>query len=100
MGKTISLDSECILIETSGNSKLAGSEPSEPSQTVFCQKVPISQSEFNAAGESGIKSEVELIVSTYDYSGQKKVEFEDQTYEVYRNYPRDDEYTELYLKVK
>jgi len=69
-------------------------------RTVFCQKKSVSQSEFFNAGQSGFKPEVVLIVNTLDYRDEKKVKFKDKVYDIYRQFDRPDERTELYCLVK
>ena len=67
---------------------------------VFCQKKSIPQSEFFNAGQSGIRAEMILIVNTMDYRDEKKLNFKGRIYDIYREYERQDERTELYCMVK
>jgi SPP1 family predicted phage head-tail adaptor len=67
---------------------------------VFCEKKSVPQSEFFAAGQSGIKASVVLIVNIFDYQDETKVKYRDKVYHVYRTYERSDENIELYCAVK
>lgn len=69
----------------------------EESRTeVLCASVPISRSEFYAAGQIGINPDYELIVNPVEYSGQKVVEFKGKKLNVYRTYERNENELELY----
>lgn len=67
---------------------------------VFCEKKPIAQSEFFAAGQSSIKAAQVLVVSIFDYDNEMKLKFKDKVYSIYRTYERLDEKVELYCEVK
>jgi SPP1 family predicted phage head-tail adaptor len=75
-------------------------EEEDYKRLVFCQKKSVPQSEFFNAGLNGIKAECVLIVNTLDYQNEKKVKFKDRVYDIYREYSRNDERTELYCMVK
>lgn len=66
----------------------------------FCQRKSVPQSEFFNAGQSGIKAECVLVVNTLDYQNEKKVKYKNEIYDIYREYTRSDERTELYCMVK
>lgn len=66
----------------------------------FCQKKSVPQNEFFNAGQSGIKAECILIVNSFEYRNEKKVQYKNTIYDIYREYERTDERTELYCKVK
>lgn len=70
------------------------------SRQVFCEKKSVPQSEFFAAGQSGIKPSAVLIVHTFDYQEEVKVKYKTKTYQIYRTFERDDEKIELYCEVR
>lgn len=67
---------------------------------VFCEKLPVAQSEFFLAGQSGIKASQVLVVSIFDYQQEAKVSFKDKIYTIYRTYERKDERIELFCEVR
>ncbi|PFW87244.1 phage head-tail adapter protein [Bacillus pseudomycoides] len=70
------------------------------SRQVFCAKKSIPQSEFFQAGQSGIKPACVLIVYTVSYQEERKVQYREKEYSIYRTYERNDEKIELYCEVK
>ncbi|WML38702.1 phage head closure protein [Neobacillus sp. OS1-2] len=70
------------------------------SRQVFCEKKSVPQSEFFAAGQSGIKASCVLIVHTMDYQEETKVKYRDKIYSIYRTYETKDEKIELFCEVK
>ena len=69
-------------------------------RVVFCQKKSVPQSEFFNAGQSGIKAECVLVVNSLDFKNEKRVKFKNTIFDIYREYERKDERTELYCMVK
>jgi SPP1 family predicted phage head-tail adaptor len=67
---------------------------------VFCEKKSVPQSEFFAAGTSGIKASCVLIVNVFDYQAETKVKYGDKIYSIYRTYERPDEKIELYCEAR
>lgn len=70
------------------------------SRTVFCYKKSISQSEFYSAGQAGFKPDCVFVVNTMDYRNERKLKFKNIIFDIYREFDRPDERTELYCKVK
>lgn len=70
------------------------------SRAVFCQKKSISQAEFYSAGQIGFKPDCVFVVNTLDYRNEKKLKFKNIIFDIYREFDRQDERTELYCKVK
>jgi len=71
-------------------------------ETVTTSKVqvtekPISSSEFFKAHQEDIQASVLLEMSRFKYNGENEVEYNGQTYEVYRTYPLGISKIELYL---
>lgn len=58
---------------------------------------PISSSEFFKAHQEDIQASVLLEMSRFKYNGENEVEYNGQTYEVYRTYPLGIAKIELYL---
>ena len=74
--------------------------PTETTKDIYCDVKSISQTEFYAAGESGLKPELRFDVFAYDYSGEKLIEYNGNRYAVYRTYQRSNNVLELYTERK
>jgi hypothetical protein len=98
----ISLDDVCNLIvqKTIGKDDLGQSIISEEPFMVFCSKMSITRSEMNLAGQMGHKPELMFIVDSDSYDAEKKLEYKNKTYFIYKTYMRTDHFTELYCEVK
>lgn len=68
--------------------------------TVFCNVQSVSQSEWFAGGQNGLKPEYKVTMFAPDYSGQRMIELDGVKYGIYRSYLRQDEMLELYLERK
>lgn len=69
--------------------------PVETKKAIFCGLKSISRNEFYNAAATGLKPEITFIVHAYEYSGQRKVEYEGVTYNVIRTYEPSYEEIEL-----
>lgn len=99
--KNISLDGVCTLIgQTYVGDGIGNQIPKYTKDNVFCSERSAGSKEFSNAAQNDIKAEINLIVSRYDYCGQKKVMYNGVDYNVYRTYMREDEQIELFLNVK
>ena len=97
----ISLDNVCTLIKCVYISDDCGDQTETETENIcFCAELPITSSEFYNAGQSGIKPEKMLIVESECYNGEKLAVYDNVRYDIYRVYPKDNGYTELYLKIK
>ena len=67
----------------------------ETKTEVYCNKKSISRAEFYNANSTGLKPSIVFVVNTFEYDGQKIVEFENQCYKVLRTYGPSLDYTEL-----
>lgn len=95
------LNDICTLIgETMGSDAIGNQIPLETETEVFCGELAITEKEFYAAAQTGIRPETALVINSMDYAGQGKVSFGGVVYHVLRRYPRVDELTELYLQRK
>ena len=72
----------------------------EETTDVFAQIESISQKEFFAGAETGLKPEYKVSVWADDYDGQPIVVIRGKRYPVYRTYMRQDQKIELYLSDK
>jgi SPP1 family predicted phage head-tail adaptor len=66
---------------------------------IYCTIESISQSEFFASGQTGLKPEYKLIMWRFEYNGAKNVKLQGKTYSIYRTYCNNDK-IELYLSEK
>lgn len=94
-----SLDDECILIAAEISQDDIGNEVFiDVENNVFCAEIATSQSEFYKAAQQDVRMERLLIVSSFDYGGEKQVRYIGDVFDVYRIYHRIDELIELYLE--
>lgn len=69
--------------------------PVETETVVLCGLKSIGRAEFYNAATTGLKPEITFVIHAYEYSGQKKVEFEGVPYNVIRTYEPSFEELEL-----
>lgn len=69
-------------------------------RNVFARIRSVTQSEWKAAGEMGLKPEFQATIFEYDYKGEKECELHGVLYGIYRTYLRSGEKIELYLEPK
>lgn len=97
-------DCEIVLISktVTGTDALAQPVTTETRTSVLATEVPVSRSEFFAAGQIGIKPEYEFIVHPADYSGQTEIEITKDgntvRLKVYRTYESRPDELELYCE--
>lgn len=72
----------------------------EEKNDVFARVESISQAEFFAGAQAGLKPEYKISLRADDYSGQPLVIARGKRYSVYRTYTRTDQKTELYVSDK
>ena len=98
--KFISLDDVCNLLSlTSTQDELGQPIITEKPFLVFCSKLSITRQEFNVAGQQGHKPEMMLVVDSDSYDHEKKVQYQEKKYDIYKTFPRADGFTELYCEV-
>lgn len=68
------------------------------SREVFCNVKSVSRAEFHAAGRNGLNPDFEITMFAADYEGETVVEYEGNTFAVYRTYRADGDYIELYVE--
>lgn len=98
--RNISLDDICILLsQTSTQDDLGQPIITEKPYMVFCSKLSITRAEFNSAGQSGNKPEMMLVVDSDSYEQEKKLEYNNKKFQIYKTFQRIDGFTELYCEV-
>jgi SPP1 family predicted phage head-tail adaptor len=98
--KLISLDDVCNLLSlTSTKDELGQPIINEKPFLVFCSKLSITRQEFNVAGQQGHKPEMMLVVDSDSYDYEKKVQYQEKKYDIYKIFQRADGFTELYCEV-
>lgn len=96
------MDGTAYLIgETYTKDSIGQRVPTPSKVEIFVHERSVSRSEFFAAGQSGLSSDLLLITQAVNYSGEKTIEYEGDMYAIYRTYrnPNSDE-IELYLEHK
>lgn len=75
--------------------------PSPDYKEIFCEIQDITRSEFYGTGRNGLNPAFMARIFTAEYSGESVVEYNGETYSIYRKYeiPGTD-YTELYIERK
>lgn len=72
----------------------------ETSRDVVVEVRSVSQSEYFAGRQGGLTPDLSFLLSVFDYSGEKVVEYNGTRYAIYRTYESDDNYVELYAQVE
>lgn len=67
---------------------------------VYCQVESVTRAEFFDAGRNGLNPEYRFTMFFGDYSGESVVEYNGNTYSVYRTYLRKTDVIELYVERK
>ena len=67
---------------------------------IFCEYESVTQSEYFAASQQGLKAEYKLKVHEFDYDDEQIAVFRGKRYSIYRTYLGKTEIIELYLGVK
>ncbi|CDV96355.1 gp16_SPP1: putative phage head-tail adaptor [Desulfitobacterium hafniense] len=89
-------DYEVTLISQSyGEDEIGNQIPIEVETDILCGKKSVVRTEFYKAAAEGLRPEIALVIHPYEYSGQKKVRFEDAEYKVIRAYEVNMEEMEL-----
>jgi len=92
----VTYDHELTLIsQTITEDEIGNQIPVETKKDILCGLKSIGRNEFYNAAATGLKPEITFIIHAYEYSGQKKVEFEGVSYNVIRTYATNFEEMEL-----
>ena len=87
------------LISTHYESDEIGNQiPVTDRKKVYCSVCSVTQSEFYAAGSSGLHPAYKMTMFRHDYSGEELVEYGEKTYHVYRTYMKNSEEIELHME--
>lgn len=74
---------------------------SDPIKTqILCNESSVGRIEFYSAGEVGLKPEYILTIHDFEYNGEKRAEYKNQTLEILRTYRPKDGLLELTVGVK
>jgi len=99
--QNVSLDDVCYLLSiTSATDEIGQAILSEMPFMVFCSRLSITRTEFNAAGQLGHKPDMMLIVDSDAYDQETLLKYYNIKYTIYKTYMRLDGFTELYCEVK
>lgn len=101
-GRAPSLDDVCTLVALQTQKDDLGQpvKTGEIGRQIFCARTSVSRAEFAAAGQQGLRPDVELLVDSDEYDAETIVDYSGTRFTVYRNYLRPDGLTELYCEVK
>ncbi|HBL82037.1 MAG TPA: phage head-tail adapter protein [Clostridiales bacterium] len=75
-------------------------EENTETREVFATVESVGQSEFFAAAQTGLKSELKVTLRQSDYDGEQIVDLDGHSYDIYRTFIRMDGKIELYLGQK
>lgn len=67
---------------------------------IFAQLGSITRAEFYNAGKQGLNPDFVLTTARIDYNGEDEIEVNGVRYGIYRTYPIDQDYIELYCQKK
>ena len=84
-----------LISETYVTDEIKNMIPVETNTNVFCNVKSVRASEFYNAANVGLKPELVFVIHPYEYSGEKKVKFNDKEYRVIRTYKVNSEEMEL-----
>lgn len=73
----------------------------EEKQKLFCEVGSISRSEWDVAGNHGIRPSLMLILNSFEYNDETDVEYKEKRYSVYRTFRKSESNKiEIYLELK
>ena len=89
-----------LITEVVSKNEYGVNQTSRTSEQVMCQIQSVTRAEFFEAGRNGLNPEFVITMFAGDYNGQKIVEYEGETYAVYRVYHGRTDKIELYVERK
>lgn len=89
-----------LIAETKTKNEYGVFETQTTSREVYAQVQSITRTEFFDAGRNGLNPEFEFTMFFGDYEGEKVVEYNGNTYAVYRTYQGRNDTIELYVERK
>ena len=72
----------------------------ETIKNVVVEVRSVSQSEYFAGRQGGLTPDLSFLLSAFDYSGEKVIEYEGRRYAIYRTYEADENNIELYAQIE
>lgn len=66
-------------------------------RTIWAEKKPLHAGEFHNAKMNGIDLQHIMLVRALDYENERIVEYQGESYSIYRAYHRNEDWVELYL---
>lgn len=70
----------------------------ETSRQVYCEAHSVTQTEFFAGSQAGLKPDLRFTVFNADYANEEILEFHGVRYSIYRTYSSNSDYIELYAQ--
>lgn len=67
---------------------------------VFCEVDSVTRDEFFEGGRNGLNPQYRMRMFAYDYNGETSLEYNGNTYGVYRTFKAKDDTLELYVERK
>lgn len=89
-----------LITETKTKDTLGIYETVRTKKDVFCNISSVTASEFFDGGRSGFNPEYRMTMFSGDYNGQKILEYNGETYAIYRTYIKGTDTIELYVERK
>jgi hypothetical protein len=68
--------------------------------TVYCSVESVSAQEFHEGGRNGLNPAYRMVMFFGDYNGERLLEYDGETYAIYRTYRRKGDFIELYVERK
>ncbi len=97
----ISLDNVCYLINTTYEKDVLKQQIEKSEEELaYCAELPVYNSEFFKAAQSGIKAECILAIDYDTYNSQKKVKYNEDIYSIFKVFKRSDGLIELHCEVR
>lgn len=89
-----------LLTATRTKNKYGVSIDTYTKKMVYCQVSSVQQSEFHDAGRNGLNPVFRFTMFSGDYNNEEVVEYNGDTYSVYRTYLKRSDQIELYVERK
>lgn len=89
-----------LVTETKTKNEYGVYQTTRSSRRVFCSVNSVTRSEFFEAGRNGLNPEYMITMFFGDYQGERTIEYNGETYGVYRTYHGKTDTIELYVERK
>lgn len=97
MDRTVNIN---LIAETVTLDEINQETVTETSREVYAQMRSISRAEWFDAGRNGLKPDIAFVMQSFDYDGEKIIEWNGSRYGVYRTYYGKNDRIELYCEKK